>query len=245
MSDRERKNLNDRLRAAVRSIDPPPYLEARVRNHIRSSRKSPFWQPRFLTAAAAVLVCFGAALAYRLGYLPFVSPSHETYIATVSNQVAGIMRVGLGDHIHCSVFRKYPKDAPTAEQLAAGIPSEFLGLIPVVKAQVPGDYQLIMAHRCRYRLRPFVHLTFRKGSSLLSLVIATKKDGESFQAEGLTPAARQSGIPVYQAGADHFQIAAFETGKYIVYVISDLPPGGNTETMVALAPGVRDLLGRI
>jgi hypothetical protein len=27
------------------------------------------------------------------------------------------MRVGLGDHVHCSVFRKFPKDAPKVADL--------------------------------------------------------------------------------------------------------------------------------
>ena len=155
------------------------------------------------------------------------------------------MRVGLGDHIHCSVYRKYPADAPSVEKIAAGMAAEFRGLIPIVRDHVPGDYQLMMAHQCRYHLRPFVHISFRKGSSLLSLVVAAKNDGESFQASGLLPALQQSGIPVYRAGAQHFQIAAFETAKHMAYVISDLPSEGNTETMIALAPGVRDFLSRM
>lgn len=237
--------MNDRLRLAVKNIEPPAYLEARVRNQIRASRKPVKWGPRFVVAAAAIVVCFGLTVAYQLGYLGFLSSSQESYIATVSNQVATIMRVGLGDHIHCSVFRKYPKDAPTVAKLIAGMTPEFRGLIPMVKDHIPGDYELEMAHKCRYHLRPFVHISLRKGPSLMSLVIAEKKDGESFVTDGLVPSLQQSGISVYRAGAQHFHIAAFETGKHMVFVVSDLPDQTNTETMLAIAPGVRDFLNRM
>ena len=233
-------HVNDRLRAAVGNVEPPPYLGARVRNQIRTSDKSTPLSPRFFAATALALVCFGVT-----GYLGFKDSAQESYIANASSPVASIMRVGLGDHIHCSVFRKYPKDAPSAEQVIAAMTPEFRGLIPLVKEHVPSDCELMTAHQCRYHLRPFTHLAFRKGSSLMSLVIATKRDGESFETATIAPALRESGIPLYQAGADKFQIAAFETDKYIVYVISDFPREGNSETMAALAPGVRDFLGRM
>lgn len=232
--------MNERLRTAVRNIEPPPYLEALVRNRIHAPRKTGPWGARFAVAAVAVVVCLGGAVALRF----FTSPQ-ESYITAVSNQVATIMRVGLGDHIHCSVYRKYPKDAPAVETLTASMTPEFRGLIEMVKEHVPGDFQIIMAHKCRYRLRPFVHISLRNGTSLMSLIIAEKKDGESFRIEGLLPSLQPGGVPVYRSGVQQFQIAAFETDKRLVYVISDLPAGKNTEMMIALAPGVRDFLDRM
>ena len=232
--------MNDRLRTAVRNIEPPPYLEALVRNRIRGLRKTGPWGARFAVAAVAVVVCFGGAVALR-----FFTSSQESYITAVSNQVATIMRVGLGDHIHCSVYRKYPKDAPAVETLTAGMTPEFRGLVSVVKEHVSGDCDIMLAHKCRYHLRPFVHISLRNGTSLISLVIAEKKDGESFQIEGLLPALQPVGIPVYRSSVQQFQIAAFETDKRLVYVISDLPAGKNAEMTIALAPGVRDFLNRM
>ena len=39
-----------------------------------------------------------------------------------------------------------------------------------------------MAHQCTYGGRHFVHITMRKGSDVISLVIARKNDGETFRA---------------------------------------------------------------
>jgi hypothetical protein len=66
--------------------------------------------------AAALLLAVGGFIAYQLGHLSLTVSSQESYIATVSNRVTTLMQVGLGDHLHCAVFRKYPKDpVPVAQ----------------------------------------------------------------------------------------------------------------------------------
>ncbi len=238
--------MNERLRSAVRGVEPPPYLEARVRNQLRCAPRASFFATsRFAGAMAVVAICVGLGVAYQLGHLRLTEASQDSYIASISNQVATIMRVGLSDHVKCAIFRKYPKDAPTVEQLNATITPELRGLIPILQQHTPGGYQMMMAHRCKVAGRLFVHLTLRKDSSMLSLVIAQKRDGESFQTEGLIPALQQAGISVYQSGVQHYQISAFETGKQLVYVISDLGRHANTEVLVALAPAVRDYLSQL
>src|SRR5262249_36510499 len=149
---------------------------------------------------------------------------------------AALMRVGLGDHIHCSVFRKYPKEAPPVEKLEGTLGEEYRGLIPVMKQNVPPDYRMMIAHQCRYHGRRFVHLSFMNDSHLLSLVIAKKGEGESFEAHGMLPALVQSGIPIYQAGAQRFAMDAFETRGFLVYFISDLPATDNAAMTIAMAP---------
>ena len=52
-------------------------------------------------------------------------------------------------------------------------------------------------------------------------------------------------LPVYRASAQHFQIASFETGNHLVYVISNLNAQQNTEQLLAVAPAVRDFLATI
>jgi hypothetical protein len=60
----------------------------------------------------------------------------------------------------------------------------------------------------------------------------------------MLPALTQSGIPMYQAGVQRFQISAFETKEYLVYFISDLSKEKNTEMMLALAPQVKAFLNK-
>jgi hypothetical protein len=73
-------------------------------------------------------------------------------------------------------------------------------------------------------------------------VITRKANGESFGLAGMLPVLNESGIPMYQAGVQRFQIAAFETGDYLVYFISDLGKQQNTNQMLALAPRVKEFL---
>jgi hypothetical protein len=80
------------------------------------------------------------------------------------------------------------------------------------------------------------------GDKLLSLVIARKQDGETF--EELAPAAGPSGIPVYQSGADRYQVAAFDAGNFLAYVISDMKGKTNLQVASTLAPGVREFLAK-
>jgi hypothetical protein len=136
---------------------------------------------------------------------------------------------------------KYGKLPDLEKKLAV----EYRPLIQVVQSNVPADYHLMIAHECRYHGRKFVHLSLKNDSHLLSLVIARKSDGESFGIEGLLPELVSSGIPIYRAGVQRFEMAAIESRDYLVYFISDLPGQRNTEMMTAMAPQVNEFLRKI
>jgi hypothetical protein len=193
-----------------------------------------------VTIAAATV--FGLVMAYQLGHLRLTVRSQESYIGTVSTQIATLMRVGLGDHIHCSIFRKYPKNPPTTQEFIEKMNSQYAGLIPIVRGQVPDSYRMMLAHQCSYHRRKFVHLSLMSDTNMLSLVITRKADGESFSTEDMLPALVQAGIPMYQSSVQRFQMTAFETRDYLVYFISDLPKQQNTQLMLALGPKVKDFL---
>ena len=234
---------NGRLRAAVGSTPVPPFLEAQIRGRLRERKTA--WLPRLVPVATAAAVFVGLLIAYQLGHLRLTVGSQESYIASVSTQIATLMRVGLGDHIHCSVFRKYPKDPPTTEEFIQKMNPQYAGLIPIVRSEVPEQYRLMLAHECRYHGRRFVHLSLMDDSNMLSLVITRKGTGESFKTEDMLPGLVRSGIPMYQTGVQRFQMTAFETRDYLVYFISDLPKQQNTELMLALGPQVKDFLAKL
>jgi hypothetical protein len=151
--------------------------------------------------------------------------------------------VGLGDHIHCAIFRKYPKEPPPVEELEAELGPSYQGLLPVVRAAVPNGYRVVMAHECGFAGRDFIHLTFAKGSDLLSLVVTRRKAGESL--DGLRQSSDVAGIPIYQSAAGNYQVAGFEAGNFLAYVVSDLKTKANLQIAANLAPGVRGFLMRI
>ncbi len=244
-NDQDGLRLTEQLKHAVRSEAMPPYLEARIRNTIQSNARKSSMMRWLVPASAALLVCVGVTIAYQLGNLRITAASQEAYNGHVTNQVATIMRVGLGDHIHCAFFRKYPKNAPNVQDLAKSLGPEYSPLIPILRKHVPEDCVLMAAHECRYHGRKFVHLSMKGGSGLVSLLIARKGDGESFKTESLIPALVQSGIPIYRTGVQRFQVASFESRDHLVYFISDMGQQHNTDMMVAIAPQVKQLLANL
>jgi hypothetical protein len=237
--------FNDRLKSAVRSVDVPPYLEARIRNQVRTTPATSSWMLHLVPVGVAAGICVAVFTAYQLEHLRLTRESQEFYISSVSTRIASIMRVGLGDHIHCSIFRKYPKKAPTATELVEQIGPQYAGLVPIVRKHVPARYTMTLAHQCHYHNRAFIHLSLKDDSNMLSLVITKKNQGESFETEQLIPALVQSGIPMYQSGVQHFAMTAFETRDFLIYFISDLPPGTNSEMMTAMAPEVQEFFKKL
>ena len=243
----------DRLQSAVKSVPVPASLDSRIRIPISGALPAWRWLPRLAPVFVAAGVLAALWTAYQFGHLRLTRASQDAYIASVSSHLGAIMRIGLRDHIHCSVFRNYPKNAPTAEEIlnprsekgVKPISTEYAGLIPIVRSQVPEKYRMTLAHRCTYSGREYIHLSLRDESNMLSLVITRKVNGESFRADDLLPALSESGIPMYQTGIQRFQISAFETSDYFVYFISDLGRRQNTDLMLALAPPVKGFLAKL
>jgi len=232
----------------------PPFLEARIHNIVRKEkpRRGWFfwnWLPIVATAAMA-LIGVTALVRYRLGEPWLSERRQESVLSSVSGQIVSLMRVGLRDHIHCAVFRNYPKKAPSTEEFLHEIGPQYAGLIPVVRSQIPASYQMTLAHQCVFDGRQYVHLSLKNDAlkddaHILSLLITRKGGGESFNAAGMVPALTQAGIPMYQSGVGKFQIAAFETRDYLVYFISDLSLQENTRLMLAMSPQVNSLLTKL
>ena len=249
----------NRLKDAVNSVPVPEGFADRLRSQLhtealRSGAHLPgLWLPRLVPMLAAAGVLAALLVGYQFGHFRLTRASRDAYIASVSSQIGALMRVGLRDHIHCSVFRKYPKNPPTVEEIlnprsekgVKPISTEYAGLIPIVRGIVPENYRMTLAHQCTYIGREYIHLSLKDESNMLSLVITKKVHGESFRAADMLPALSESGIPMYQAGVQRFQISAFETSDYLVYFISDLGKQQNTDLMLALAPLVNGFLAKL
>jgi hypothetical protein len=138
-----------------------------------------------------------------------------------------LLRVALDDHLHCAVMHHaIPPISGEVNQL----PDRLKGLTALVKERVPPEFALVLAHQCREQGRTFVHLTFGDGRHLLSVLIMRKEGGESL------------GNGTRQAARDHLQLAAVESGDFVVYTVSDLPAQANANILAAFAPGLRAFL---
>jgi hypothetical protein len=225
----QRRVVRTRLRTAVREVRIPSGLEDRVRGRLEVARRPQSSVSRLMSIAALLMVGFGSWVVYQNGTLRLTPVLPEAYVTTVTGQVAAIMRVGLGDHLHCAVLRRRANRSKTAID---NLPAQFKDLLEIVHRRVPGDLPLVTAHECRYHGRKFVHLTFGNKRSLLSLVIARKQDGEVL------------GMGTHTAGAQKFQVAAFESRDYLVYTVSDLPRQANLDILTAVAPSLEKLLNQ-
>ena len=246
-----RTRLRSRLKVAVKAQSVPPELQVRIREQIRASGSGNWLNLKWLSGgrwrwtgavAAGLVVAAGLWVNQMPERMPALTdrPGQNTYIARVSANLAAVLKVGLGDHIHCSIFRKYPKEPPPIEKMEGELGPTYAGLLPVVRAAVPQGYRVIMAHRCSYAGRHFIHFTLEKDGSLLSLVVARKESGESLA--NLSRATESSGIPIYQSVAGRYEVAGFEAGDYFAYVVSELRSKANLQIAAAMASGVHDFL---
>ncbi len=246
-----RTRLRSRLKAAVLASSVPPDLHVRVREQIRQPRRDSRLSSLFVwngwaagaVAMAALVVTAGVWLNPPRETLPPLNdaPRQTAFFRRISANIAQVLRVGLGDHVHCAIFRDYSKmTPPPPERMEAELGPEFKGLLKVVKSAIPEGYQVVMAHHCSYMQRKFTHVTMKRGDSLISLVIAEKQPGESLA--GLSRSANAFGIPVYQSGAERFQVAGFEAGRYFAFVVSELRGSRNLQIAQTLAPSVSSLL---
>ena len=241
-----RTKLRARLKAAVNSQPVPPELRVRIREQVQNRRPATWftvgWSRWAVAMAASLVVCAGVWMDYPRERMPGLSdrPGQNAYIQRVSASLAAVLKVGLGDHIHCSIFRKYPQDPPPVEKMETDLGPSYKGLLPVVRASIPEGYRVIMAHQCSYAGRKYIHLTLEQGGDLLSLVVARKNPGESLG--GLSAAAEPSGFPIYQSAAGRYEVAGFEAGDFLAYIVSDQKGKTNLEIAANLAPGVREFL---
>ena len=159
----ERRKLRAHLQTAVREVRVPADLEGRVRDRLREARRPHSGRIHLMAIAAAIALCFGSWIGYQR--LVLSSPA-----------MSAILRIGLGDHVHCAVLRQgaAPAHAPIDK-----LTGEYKDLLPVVRQHIPADLPFVLAHKCEFQGRSFVHLTFRAENGLLSLIITHKQPGES------------------------------------------------------------------
>jgi anti-sigma factor RsiW len=242
-----RLKAKELLKGAVHRQATPPHLEAKIRRRLRDSERRGLsvwlWAPAAGLAAAMLLLWSGP-----LGWQGendsqgMDRAAQEQYIDSLSANVVAIMRVGLGDHLHCAHLRKFPQDAPSSEEMAAKMGPEYAALIPAVREAVPSGHRMVLAHQCKYRGRQFVHMVVQGDKRLLSLVIARKQPGESLASPELAAIRNAAGIPIYSATADRFEVAAFEAGDHLAFVVSDMAQDDHLAWAANLAPAVQQLL---
>ena len=225
-------DVRQHLKASVGRTPVPADLKARVRARI--SVRAPFWTPiRLVPACALLATCAALVTVYEKGYLPVAFGSQAQYIASASANLPELIKVGFGDHIHCAVFRKYPKNLPARSQFVESIGPKYAELVGIVDRNTPQGYQMLLAHQCHYLGRGFIHVTLGGGDHLISLMITPRGAAEALPA------------PLWEGNAEKYQVSALETSGFVVYVASDLSARQNAGLLAAMAPEVKTMLEKI
>jgi anti-sigma factor (TIGR02949 family) len=246
-----RAQVKQLVKDAVIREEAPPELVAALRSSIQREQRSFFSgdTARWTMAAAAVLLIAigGFSTSRWAGTFPF---SDQSVAQTLSGRVGEILRVGLINHVHCTILFKQWKRLLSFEEMKvktgrSALGPEFIDLVPVVQAKLGKNYKINQAHRCSADGRRFVHFIVQgEGDILLSLVI-TEKQGESFTQADARAVMKAAGVPVYHGHQGQLEIAGFETEKYLGYVVSNLDRAENLRIAEALVPSVHDHLQKL
>jgi mycothiol system anti-sigma-R factor len=245
-----RMRVKDLLRRGVQSETAPPRLRQQIEGQVRASESSFSllrFSPRWALAAAAVaVVVLGAVISerWRTNGLYDDARAQAAYIRAVGARLPRIETVGLADHLHCAVFRRFPKEYPAEAVAIQQLGPQFVKLVSMVKEKMPGEYRVVMAHRCSYAGRHYVHFVLKSDSNLLSLVITEKQPDDSFSSMEASSASEVS-APVYEVTANRYEVAGFESQGYLAFIVSDLDRKNNLQIADNLAPLVAGFLNSI
>jgi Putative zinc-finger len=248
----DRARMKQLVRNAVKSEHAPPELVAALRNRVRTESPSFFAHNtlRWTMAAAAVLLVAIVGIG-TLQWARIVQfTGNEGLVPAISARVQDILRVGLIDHVHCTIVLQRWKRFVSLEEMKAStehtaLGPEFIGLVPAVEAKLGPEYKMVQGHRCVANNRQYVHLimTGNKGA-ILSLVI-TQKNNESFTQADAIAVMKASGIPIYRDRQGTLEIAGFESDKYLAYVVSNLDRDANLNVASLMALTVYNHLHRL
>jgi hypothetical protein len=199
-----RRELRGRLRAAARAVPAPAGLELRVRATLRAEGRSGKTPWSLMAIAAAVVLCLGSWFTYE----------------------RSILRVGVGDHVHCAVIRQGSLKPVGQDKFSA----QYKPVLAIARQHVPPGMYLTVAHECTFEGRKFLHVTFRDDHRLLSVIMTRRGEWERLPGE------------FHTGKVKGFQTAAFDTGSFLVYTVSDLSKQDNLRILTAMAPAIRNVL---
>jgi anti-sigma factor RsiW len=237
--------LNDRarLKQAVQRVvaaEPvPSELTARIHDKIADRQGWFGWTlPQWALAAAFAIIVAASVVVLRTNlFIPAGSPT-----------VQQLMHIGLIDHVRCALMLENWKHFLSLEDMShatgsSALGPDFLPLVPLVQDKIGSGFQLVQGHRCVVENREYIHLilTGDRGT-ILSLVITRKDDALFFDRAHIAATLKASGIPVFQDQEDQLQIAAFETSRYMAFLVSNLDNIGSTKVATQLVPPVYDFL---
>ena len=240
------------VKNAVTEEQAPLELAQALRDRFRTERRSFFAHDtaRWMMAAAAVLVlAIGGVATLQWGRIIQLR-SNDGVFQTVSARVQDLLRVGLVDHVHCAILSERWKRFVSFDEMKtntgrSALGPQFIDLVPAVQAKLGADFKIVEGHRCTANQRQYIHLILTGNEDTILSLVITEKKNESFTQADAVAVMKASGIPIYHDRQGILEIAGFESGKYMAYVVSNLDRDANLNVASALAPIVYGHLHRL
>jgi anti-sigma factor RsiW len=182
-------------------------MRARVWRQISTSwteRYLLFGQPVYLLLMAALLfLTLGAGFIYLVW--PFAS-FQTVYASAVDNHTEEVVQ-----RVPIEGWRETPVEI---ERLVR----RHLGDSDIISKLAPADYKLARARVCDLADEEYVHLVYKNERREISVYIRHKGN----ELPG-TVTERVNGFPLHAEAADRFEVAGFQSEKFTVLIVSDLP----------------------
>jgi hypothetical protein len=241
-----RRNLRERLQRASAQVRLSEEAKERLRQRLREEAgRSPkarsangsllhrIFSPRLplALAASALLVA---------GYLYFGSHSSSQVQAAELSET--LMQEAAEEHNVCTF---HYKDSPEPEAIrpnAVEYNPIFAGLDQIAKRNTRG-MKLRLAHFCNLVGRNFVHLGFTKGDEMVSLLI-TERDAKAMK-NGVAPTDDGLRAGLQSALQGKYRVAAYQTSKHVVLVVSEFSEAQTKELAESLAAPMSEHLRRL
>jgi hypothetical protein len=128
--------------------------------------------------------------------------------------------IGVNDHIRCAIAGRSPDRIP-------GLGTQFAPMLQPVLDAAGADYTTVSAHRCNVDDRAYMHIILRQltqSHTLVSIILTRRGDQEIFP--------RALAGPLHEGKRDGYSVAAFQSGAYLVYIVS-APPGQQNGALAA------------
>jgi hypothetical protein len=225
LSEEAKERLRQRLRE-----EAGPSFKGRSGNGSLLHRIFPPRLPLAL-AASALLVA---------GYLYFGShPVPQVQAAELSES---LMQEAADEHNVCAFHYKDSAEPEAMKPKAVEYNPIFAGLDQVAKRHMRG-MKLRLAHFCNIVGRNFVHLGFTEGDEMVSLLI-TERDEKAMK-NGVAPTDDGLRAGLQTALRGKYRVAAFQTSKHVVLVVSEFSEAQTKELAESLAAPVSEHLRRL
>ncbi len=254
---REMEEIRSAVRRAVGNESLPGDLRESVLKKTVGSRVIPMKKGGSLSSGTSYLyAAVAVVLLLVIGWFALRAPEGDPtgggeQIAADLKSVREVLNVGMTDHLRCAVtFFKGDVPGYTPEKMekelaksVEGLEGDFTPLLPVVRQKIDNG-ELLVAHKCRFDGRNYVHMIVKSDVGMTSLVITRKREGETLgDREGSVPG--PEGIPIHHVRMEDYEIAGFDTDRFLVFVASDLPEDVNLRFAQTLAAPVSEVLKKV